>query len=815
MRDDLRHALRSLGKAPGFALLAWLTLSSGLGFAIYCAAIFIGFSHGDIPFPQADRLVALETLHEGERTQANSIHYLDYQAYARAARSFESLQALSVATVTLGDNRHFPENFKAAYVPAAIWPWLGQKPEAGRLLEPGDEQAGAPPVAVIGAEVWRRFLGADPAVIGSRIKINGQDTTIVGVLPASLRFPMTQQVWLPFTPPAGTTLARANGTSMGTANHVMVLGRLKPEASRAQAQQELTLAAQQLATSFPKSNKIVGVVALSYSAWGMPDADGIYLGLMVAASLLLALVVINTGNLMLARANERRQEMAVRAALGAPRGRLIQQMLAEALILALAAALTGLFFSAWALDATQQAVLSSADGRLPFWINFRLSAPAAAFGLALTLLTALLTGWLPAWRASRVDVAAALRDGRGGTGRAAGRFSRTLVFVQIALSSLLLLVSGGQTYAVQQRLSAGTGARTEQVMTAQLKPRLPAYRGNPQAQAQLWARLESALRAYAEGAGGAGVVLGTSLPGGGMVSHDEVLPEGMQVQDGRYPAAGTYSVSAGYFKTLEVPLLAGREFNSGDRTDTLHVAVVNQNFAAQHWPGQDPLGKRFALAPAEGQAQRDWYTVVGVTRHLMQGSHSEESRRAANIYLPITQSVPDEIAIGLIGAPDNAASRELLARAVAQADPALALEKVYSADERQRIAYGGSEVRAALCLILGLMSMLLAVSGIYGVTSRAVALRTQEIGVRRAVGASDAAVLRLLLRQGLWQLLLGLPLGLLLGWVAMAQLAELGPELLLGVSGVAVLIGSVVMLATWLPARRAIALIPNAALHHD
>lgn len=808
--DDLRQALKSLVKAPGFALLALLALSSGLSFAIYCCAIYLGAGQGDIPFPESHRLLALEGTRDGDRTQSRSVHYLDYQTYSQGAKSFEGLQALNVSTVTLSDQQHVPQNFLAAQVPAAIWPWLGQRAVLGRLLQASDEQPGASPVVVIGAGVWRDFFSNNARIVGSHIKVNGVDTEVVGVAPAELRFPLNQQVWMPFVPPAAT--ARAQGYSMGSAQHVMVLGRLQPGATQAQAQQELNHLAQQLSTSFPKSNGRVGVRALNYSAWGLTDADDIYLALLIATALLLALVCINTGNLLLARANERRQEVAVRVALGAPRGRLIQQMLGEALLLSLAATLIGLFFSAWALELTQQQINSNGGNQIPFWMNFRLSPTAAAYGLGLGLLVTLAVGGLPAWRASRVDVAAVLRDGqRGASGRAAGYFSRALVLVQIVLSSLLLLVSGGQTYIVQQSIGAGTGARLEGVMTAQLVPRFRIY-DDPAARGQLWARLEAALR---EEAGNFGVALSTALPGGGTRSWEEVQPEGMVVEDGRLPIAGAYSISPGYFKTLEVKLLAGREFDANDRADTLKVAIVNRNFAEQHWPGQDPLGKRFAVSPDAKSSKRDWYTVVGVSTPVIQGRPSAEDRRFPNVYLPITQFLPDQIDIALVGAADNSASRDLLLRAVAKADPALALERAYSAEQRERVAHSGSDVMAGLCLVLGLMSLLLAVTGIYGVASRAVALRTQEIGVRRAVGASDSAVMWLLLRQGLWQLVLALPLGLFLGWFALAQMADMAPELLLGVLAVALLIGSVVMLATWLPARRAIAMIPNAALRYE
>ncbi|MCV2423219.1 FtsX-like permease family protein [Paucibacter sp. DJ2R-2] len=818
MLDDLRHTWQSLLRHPGHALLSLLTLSCGLGFAIYAAGVYFSFTAGDLPFPEPERLVAIEASRDGERSQAKSVHYLDLLEYQRQTPSLEGLLPLQTGIATLGGHKQYPANFQVAHIPAEIWPWLGAaaRPQLGRALQASDSQPGAAPVAVIGAELWRRFLGADPSIVGSRLKINGVDTEIVGVLPGALRFPMTQELWLPFRPPAGP-LTRGQSYSMGTPQHVLALGRLKPGASREQATNELNLSAQRLAQDFPASNRRVGALALPYAAWGMPDVEMIYLGLAGAGALLLALVCLNTANLLLARANERRQELAVRAALGAPRGRLVMQMLIETWLLCLVAAALGVFFSAWALEATQQAVAATADGRLPFWIHFAMRPQAALVGLGLSLLTALATGLLPAWRASAVDLNAVLRDGRGGQGRASGRFARALVCLQIALSSLLLLASGLQTYVVHQRLTAGTGARMEGVLTARLTPRQAEYAGNSDAaraaREGLWNRLEARL-AEAAASAGARLALSTSLPGGGMIDTDEILPEGMTVQENHYPLGGNYRINAGFFQAMEVKLLAGREFGPQDRVDSLKVAVVNQNFAQQHWPGQDPLGKRFAIV--EGDAQKRigaWITVVGVTPHVLQGIGRERGLRAANFYLPISQHAPGDMGIALVGVPDNTASRELLARAVAQTDPGLALEQVFSAEERQRIAHGGEDVMAAMSLILGLLTLGLASSGIYGVTSRAVQLRSQEIGVRRAVGANDAQLMRMLLGQALRLLALALPLGLLGGALALA--GELGSSLPLGlgVTAVALLITGLVLFSTWLPARRALRQSPTAALN--
>ncbi len=807
MWDDLRQALQSLLQKPGHTLLTVLTLACGMSFAIFSAAVYLGLTQGELPFPEPERLLAFETLRDGSRTQANSVLYADYLEYQQGLRSLEGLHALQRQNLTLRAEQRTPEVVSAAKVPAAVWPWLGVIPELGRLPDAQDERAGAPPVVALGAELWQRYLGGDRKIIGQVLHINGVAHTVVGVLPARLRFPMNQQLWIPFQAPP--IQARAETYSMGTAQHVMLLGRMKPGSSRAQVQKEADWVSQQLQQRHPKSHGRLQLLAMPYASWGLSDADMLYTGLGAAALLLLALVSINAGNLLLVRANERRQEMAVRQALGAPRGRLVRLMLCEALWLNMAAVALGLFFAAWALALIDQAVRATADGQVPFWVRFHLSAPALGFGLLLGLLTTLIVGTLPAWRGSDVDVNAVLRDGHpGSTGRAAGRTSRWLVGLQIFLASFLLLCAGALSYDSYDKLQAGTGARVQQVLTARLAPRQARYQA-PEARRQLIARFEAQLREEAE-RHGLGVAIATALPGGGIISTSTI-----RLTDRSEPLdTGLYAVNADYFKTLEVPLIAGREFNSADRSDSAPVAIVNAALAERLWPGQEALGKTLSV---EGDAPGSFraVTVVGVVRNVHQGAATRDARRGVNLYQPLSQSEDRDWELGLVGAEDSPQMRALLQRALGRTDPELALERLRSAEERERVAYAGTDILIVVSTVLGLMGLLLTISGIYGVTQRAVDLRRKEIAVHRAVGAPDARVLGLLLRRSAWQLALSLPLGLLLGLAAMTEATALGVALGVFALLVGGFIATLVGLATAIPALRALRLTPQQALHHD
>ncbi len=833
MREDLRLALLSLARTPWQALLTLLTLACGLGFAVYCYCIYLGFTQGSLPLQAPERVVGIEATLDGERTQALSVLYADLLEFQGSLKSVDALAPLTTLSATVGSPRRAPVVVSAAQIASPFWHWTTVKPLQGRLLQPEDELPGAPPVVLIGESLWREQLLGSTQALGQVLRINGVDRTVVGVLPEAVRLPLNQQLWLPFQPPRAEQLQRQEHVSLGTAGHVMLLARLKPQAGLASLQDELDLAGQQLAQRYPRSHAQQRLLAVGYTSWGLTDAGTITLALAAAALLLLCLVSLNAGNLLLGRANERRHDIALRLALGAPRGRLVLQSLMESLVLSLLATVVGAFFAAWALSLTQQAAEASSDGRMPFWIHFELRPAALVFALLLAVLTALLTGGLPAWRGSDADTADVLKDSQRGTpGRRAGRFSRILVVVQMGLAALLLWVSGAQLYAAKARLSQGTGARMDDVLTAQVhwqapQPSAPASAAQAsgtstgdasadrapesaarrhQAAQALWAKLERQLSSQAQAAGIHGAALATALPGGAARSVDLVSIEGQDSSPERAAVSHSYAVSPGFFQALDIRLLEGRGFSSQDSEDRQAVAVVNKTFAQQHWPGQSALGRRFAWLDPEHPQDLKWITVVGVCDAVAHGMVRLDRQRQAVAYQPLSQTpvTPTRLELAWVGGGDAASQREWLARAITETDPDLALQGVRSAWERQQMALAGAEVMAGVCSALGLMSLLLAVSGIYGVTHRAVALRQHELAVRTAVGAPPGALMALLLGRSVWQLGLALLLGLPAGWLALGAMDLQSADFLWGAAASALLIAAVALLATWVPARQAL-----------
>lgn len=808
MWNDFKYALRLLLKAPGFSLLTLLTLASGLAFAIYVAAVVKAIVLVDLPWPEFDRLSVVKEFKVGG-SSTSTIHYSDFLEYSKAPGSFEALYPIKLSSVSIGGKR-FPQSFTAAGVMAGTWALHGVQPVMGRKLQASDEQSGAAPVVVIGADLWRQQFSSDAGIVGSQVKVDGVMTTIVGVMPAGFRFPSAEQVWLPFTVPSKY--------GPGDTNLVKAVGLLKPGVSTAQASAEMNLVAERLATTWPQTNKDHGASVAPFAQFGIQSAAPLYAALGSAAGLLLLLVWINTGNLLLARASERHQETAIRSALGAPSHRLFRLILSEGVLLACGACILGLFFASWALAATNQAFQAVPQfSDMPFWLRFHMTWSSVFVGLILTVISTLTISLLPAWRNASTELMNVLRDGtRQGQGRAAGRLSGALVITQIGVSSMLLVAACVLTFAIHQMLLADYGCRTDKVVTGRVELSNSALPYHSDAERlQLWQRLDAGLRNLP---GAPHFAIASELPGDGRQIAADVAPDGFAVTDKHFPTAGVHAVSSGFFTGLEIPILSGHAFTDQDRADTQKVAVVDSVFAERFWPKQSPLGKRIRLNAAKSDNR--WVTVVGVSRPVLQGAPSGgDASQDGNVYVPLVQNPPEAVGVALVGSGDTPASLEQLRQSIAFADANLAATDLLTFDELHSENVGGLNVMSGLCVALGLISLLLAVSGIYGITSRAVTLRTHEVGVRRAVGATDGAVLRLLLRRGVIQLAIGLPLGLLLGWLVTMVMAEflyrVGLAVPAAMFAVTLVIALVVLLATLVPARRAISLIPGAALRYQ
>jgi predicted permease len=794
---DLRSAARGMLRAPGFALTAVLMLAAGLGACLYVFGAIQSFLLRELPYADPGRLLHVELTSAQAADNGVEPRLRDFATLEREQTTLAPIAAFYRGTVNLSGDTARAERFDGAYIGASAFEALRTPAALGRTLAPADEAPGAPPVVLLGWDLWQQRYGGDPSVLGRAIRANGRSAIVVGVMPQGFRFPFAEQVWLPLARDT-ETIARMQGTT------VEVFGRLREGADLAAAQAEMDALVARLNEAHPGDVGGDRAVVKPYREEFVGTSTRQILGTMAAAVLLVLLIACaNVANLLLVRAARRARDTAVRSAIGASRGRLVVGLVAESVLLALLAVPIAVAGAHWAGSATMASVRADPDAP-PFWMTEWSLEPAfIALAFALALATGLLAGLLPAWRLWRSSAAQVIREaGNALSPRGAGR---ALVVAEVAMSLALLVAAGLVVRAVLDVGAIDPGARTERMLTARIGAFEGAY---PDADAVrgFHARLLDELRAIP---GAEGATLTTALPMGASAAVTAVVAEGEAVPDPqRAPLAFQVDVD-------------GRGFDARDGADALPVAVVSRALAERHWPGQDPLGRRIRLGRPD-DASTPLYTVVGVVGDVVQNASAVVDGWGVgrpNVYRPLTQSPARFVSIALAtpGAPE--AFAEALRTAVQRVDPDTPVYWVRSLRDWIQAAATDHRLIGMIFGLFGAFSVALAAAGLYAVLAYSVAQRTREIGVRRALGAADRGILRLVVGQGLRQVLLGLGIGLVL---AAGFGAALG-GILYGVSGAdplayggaLALFAIVAAVACLAPARRALRVEPMQALRYD
>ena len=805
--QDLRGAARALSRAPGFALTVVLMLATGLGACLYVFGAIQSFVLRDLPFADPGDLVHLELSNASTGDNGVEVRLRDFATIEREQTTLAPIAAWFVGTVNLSGDEARAERFDGAFISAAAFEALRAPAALGRTLTREDERPGAAPVVLLGWDLWQQRYGADPSILGRAIRVNGRGATVVGVMPKAFRFPMAQQVWVPLERDA-EAVARMQGMT------VEVFGRLREGVEPAAAQAEMDALVARLNETHPGDvggeRAIVKVLREEFSGTSTRQI----LATMAAAVLLVLLIACaNVANLLLVRAASRARDTAVRSAIGASRGRLVMGLVAESLLLALCAVPLAVAAAHAAGRMTMEALRADPDAP-PFWMTEWSLEPAfIALAFALALATGLLSGLLPAWRLWRTSAAQVIRDaGNALSPRGAGR---TLVVAEVAMSLALLVAAGLVVRAVLDVGAIDPGARTERMLTA----RIGAFEGaypDDEAVRGFHARLLEELRAIP---GAEGATLTTSLPMGQSGNVVAVAAEGEVVPDPqRAPLAFQVDIDAGYFELFAVPLLAGRTFDARDRAETLPVAVVSRAFAERHWPGQDPLGRRLRIGRADDPAA-PLLTVVGDVVQNASAVIDGWGVGRPNVYRPLAQSPARFVSIALATPAAPEAFAEALRGAVQRVDADTPVYWVRSLRSWIDAAATDHRLIGSIFGAFGLFSVLLAATGLYAVLAYAVAQRTREIGVRRALGAADRGILRLVVGQGLRQVALGLGIGLALaagfGMALGGILYRVSGSDPLAYAGALVLFTLVAILACAAPARRALRVAPMQALRYD
>lgn len=811
--QDVRFGVRMLFRSPGVTLAAVLALGLGIGLATAMFSIVYGALIRGLPVPEPERLMHIENANPSREEPSLEVFLHDFLDYRERQKSFAALAAYNGGTLNLsGDNGNGgqPERFDGSFISANGFDVLRVKPILGRSFLPEEDTPQGEPAAILSYGVWKKRYQGDPKVLGRAVRINGKPGTIVGVMPQGFAFPNDTEVW--------TTLQLDPvRVERGKGDTLEVMGRLRDGVSLEQAQAEINGIAKAIAAEYPKTHE--GRVAV-VKPW-MKEATGDEMATLLFTMLAFCLVVLllactNVASLMMARVSRRTREIAIRSSLGAGRGRVIVQLLFESLILSSLGAVLGVAFAYWGVKLFNAAI---AGTNPPFWIRIALDPAALAFALGMTVLAALVSGLLPALQASRTDVGEVLKDeGRGSSSLRLGRFSRVVVIGEVAFSCLLLVSAGLMIRSVVAVRTLDLGFDIKNLFTA----RIALFEASYPEEAKRAAFFEDLLERLASQPDVASVAATTNIPGGGSGLWRYRLEGGSYPTERDMPQTHMVIVSPSFFDVYGAKVLAGRGFGRLDTADSLPVVIVNQSFAAKAWPGQDPLGKRVRLHEEPNDVTNPpWRTVIGVVPDLkIEGLDNDEEEGADGFYLPLSQRCPGFVSLTARSRTGNPlALTTVVRRQVNALDPDLPIYFVYSMEEIMERGMFFPNLFATLFAIFGVAALLLASVGIYGVIAFSVNQRTQEIGIRMALGAQRKSVLRMILRQGMLQLGIGLLLGLIFAFFASRVLANfligIKPQDPATFTLVSLILATIAFIACWIPARRAMRTDPLVAIRYD
>ena len=806
---DFRFGLRMLGKNPGLTAAGVLALALGIGLTAAMFSIVNGVLFQSLPFERADRLVSILASNPSQNEQRVAIYFKDFVDWKDRQKSFEALSAFIATTFNLSDDAARPERLDGAHMSANTFRQLRVQPLLGRTFVAGEDTPGAPPVVLLGYGLWKSRYGGDPGVIGRSVRVNGEPATVVGVMPENFGFPVSQVIWTPLRLDPAKAVRGAERES----DFVSVFGRLRDGVSLDQAAAEMAAFVKAIAAESPQTHKGVEVTVQPYTREfvGGPIVGLLYT-MLGAVALVLLLACANVASLMMARASRRTRELAIRSALGAGRRRVLSQILMETVILALTGAAGGLLLARWGLDLFNRVAQAGIQGPPPFWFHIALDPRSLAVTLGVTFAAGLLSGLVPALQASRAAAADVFKDeGRGSTSLRMGHFNRAVVVLEVALSCALLVCAGLMVQSIVRLQTLDLGFEDEGLLTFRVALYEADYPENADRTA-FWRDLLPRLQAL-PGVERAAAI--SSLPTNGTIREPYALEGVAYPRPEDRPRAFVTAISPGIFETLEARLLAGRDFGPQDADGTLPVAIVNRSFAERAWPGQDALGRRIRMGDGETAV---WRTVVGVVPDLqMEGLNSDATPHG--FYVPITQDCPPRVSVAVRSAAAPEALTAQVRAEVAKLDKDLPIYFVQTME--QAIAQNAFfyNLFGSLFAIFGVCALVLAAVGIYGVVAFSVAQRTQEIGVRMALGAGGRAVLGMILRQGAWQLGIGLGVGLLLALGLSRSMASLlfhveptDPPTFLGV---VVILTGVTLCACLIPARKAMRIDPLVAIRYD
>ena len=812
--QDLRFALRLLVKDRWFTLVAVVTLALGIAannavFTFVNAVLIRG-----IPFKEADRIVALGT--RDTRNRNLGVSFLDFEDWRRSARSFSDMCLYGQPTLNVSDAGRAPERYNGAVISANIFHLLDVRPLLGPGFTDEDDTFGAPPHVVLGYGVWQTRYGGRADIIGQSIRIDELLATVVGVMPSGMQFPPNTDVWLPM---GQSTIVRGQGRQVRS---YQVIGRLAKGVTPAQAQGELTAIVGRLGHDFPKTNEGIVPTMVPYNErQNGPQIKVLFWSLMGAVAFVLLIACSNVANLLLAKAANRARELSVRISLGASRWRIVRQLLVESVLLALASGVVGFALSVLGIrwfDAVTQ------DVGKPYYMEFSLDTTVFAFFTAVCLATGIVFGLAPALHVSKTNVNEILKEGgrSGSGGTRARRWTGALIVVNLTLTLVLLAAAGFMIRSFLAMYRMDPGVDTSRLLTMQMALSIRKYPSSDVRNA-FFKRVDDRLAAISA-IDSATTATNTPLGGGRSI---QLAIDGRTTPGERLPIVTLLSVGAKYFDTLGIRVTRGRAFTEADWAPAAAPAIVNQRLADMFFKGEDPLGRVIRLSDevptniyGEGLPA---LTIVGVTNPnvIQRDVDGHFSEPDPVVYIPHAANAQQNAGVMLLvrTRSDPAAATTLLREEMRALDPDMPLFNIRTMEEnltRQRWPF---RVFGTMFASFAVIALVLSAVGLYAITAYGVTQRTQEIGVRMALGAEAPQVWWLIARRGLIHLAIGLSIGmpgaLGVGRLLQSLLVQTKPSDPTTLAGIAMLLTVVAIAACYWPARRATRLNPVVALRHE
>ena len=801
--QDIRYAFRGLIRDGGVTAVVIACLALGIGINATLFSVVDGVLIQPLPFADPDRLLILHSTFEKGGIRRGGVSFRDLEDWKAASPSFSGMAASATRSFALSEGGE-AERFSGAAVSWDLFPTLGVQPVLGRQFTSEDDRPGAEPVALISDAVWQRRYATDPGIIGRRVFINTRPHIVVGVMPPRFGFPNNERVWVPLTPLVESEPRNIRG--------LFVVARLGPGVDLARARSELTAVTAKLANDHAATNEGWSAATRPLRETFIPDQVRlVLLTMMGAVTLVLLIACSNVANLMLARASVRQREFSVRAAIGAGRARLVRQLLTECIMLGLMAAPLGLAVAYVGVVLLRNAMPVDS---VPYSVHWALDLRTIAYTIAIATLTGIVFGLAPAIQAGRLNLVEALRDGSRGSGTS-GRRARTrhtLVVVEVALALVLLVGASLFVRSFINLQGASAGFDTSPLVTMRFYMVGDTYADDR----SKIDRVDDIVRRIEALPGVERVFASNYVPlqaggGGGLA-----IADGRPVRPGEELRISFIATTPDLHRTLGIAMLRGRDFSEAEGMTRSPVAVIDDTMARRLWPDEDPIGRQFHLA--DGRPGES-FTVVGVAPMIGRDDTSDDRPPVPTAFVPYPYAATPNTGLTIRSATDPAAISGAVRTAIRASDPGLAVFNERTMEDLRQLSFWQQRLFGIMFAVFGGVALVLAAIGVYGVLSFSVSQRTQEIGLRVALGAARGDVLRLVVQQGVGLAGLGVAVGLIGAFgvtrVIGTLLYNVEPTDPISFGGVAVFLGLMAFVASYVPARRATAVDPIVALRNE